>query len=90
MVNRDRHEITMEILKKASSGKKKTEIMRIVGISSSQAKLYLPTLVEKELLQIDEKNNYKTTKKGLKFLEQCENCPLFRWNKHATFKNLIK
>ncbi len=90
MVNRDRHEITMEILRKASSGRKKTEIMRIVGISSSQAKLYLPTLVEKELLQIDEKNNYKTTQKGLKFLKQCEECPLFKWDGRIKFKNLIK
>ncbi len=33
MVNRDRHDITFEILRKATAGKKKTELMREVGLS---------------------------------------------------------
>jgi predicted transcriptional regulator len=81
MVNRDRHEIAMEILSVAVSGKKKTELMRIVGLSYLQAKLYLGKLVQKGLLQIDEKRNLKTTKKGMEFLEKCEACPLFAWDK---------
>ena len=44
MVNRDRHEITIEILRKASGGKKKTEMMRDVGLSYLQAKQYLNEL----------------------------------------------
>jgi predicted transcriptional regulator len=51
MVNRDRHEITMEILDKAISGKKKTEIMRDVGLSYLQAKQYLGELVDRGLLE---------------------------------------
>ena len=68
MVNRDRHEITIEILNRAVSGRKKTEIMREVGLSYLQAKLYLNELLERRLLEIDEKHNLKTTKKGLEFL----------------------
>ena len=88
MVNRDRHEIAIEILSKAVSGKRKTEIMRDVGLSYLQAKLYLNELIERRLLEIDENRNLKTTKKGLEFLEKCEACPLFRWDKKK-LKTLI-
>ena len=81
MVNRDRHEIAIEIMNRAVSGKKKTELMRDVGLSYLQAKLYLGELVDRGLLQIDERQNFKTTKKGLEFLEKCEACPLFGWDK---------
>jgi len=81
MVNRDRHDITFEILRKSTSGKKKTELMREVGLSYTQSKKYLNILVEKELLVMDEKRLFKTTSKGLEFLEKCEPCPLFKWNK---------
>jgi len=81
MVNRDRHDITFEILRKATAGKKKTELMRDVGLSYAQSKKYLGILVEKKLLEIDEKHGFKTTGKGLEFLEKCEPCPLFKWNR---------
>ena len=81
MVNRDRHDITFEILRKATAGKKKTELMRDVGLSYSQAKQYLNMLLGKRLLEIDEKQRFKTTKEGLETLEKCEPCPLFKWNK---------
>jgi predicted transcriptional regulator len=81
MVNRDRHEIAIEIMNRAVSGKKKTELMRDVGLSYLQAKLYLGELVDRGLLQIDERQNFKTTKKGLEFMEKCEACPLFGWDK---------
>jgi predicted transcriptional regulator len=79
MVNRDRHDITFEILRKAISGKKKTELMKEVGLSYTQSKNYLNVLVEKELLAIDAKRLFRTTSKGLEFLEKCEQCPLFKW-----------
>lgn len=79
MVNRDRHEITFEILNKAISGKKKTELMREVGLSYAQSKAYLKTLLETGLLEMDKKNFYKTTSKGLEFMEKCKECPLFKW-----------
>jgi predicted transcriptional regulator len=88
MVNRDRHEIAMEILSRAASGKKKTEMMRDVGLSYLQAKLYLGELVDRGLLKIDEKHNFKTTKKGIEFLEKCEACPLFGWDKEK-LKSLL-
>ncbi len=79
MVNRDRHDITFEILKKASAGKRKTELMRDVGLSYTQSKIYLRTLIEKGLLEMDKKRLFKTTSKGLEFLEKCKECPLFKW-----------
>ena len=82
--NRDRHDITFEILKKASGGKKKTEMMRDVGLSYLQAKQYLAKLVGNGLLVIDQKHNYRTTKKGLEFLEKCAECPLFKWDLEKT------
>jgi len=81
MVNRDRHDITFEILRKATAGKKKTELMRDVGLSYAQSKKYLGILIEKKLLEIDNKRRFKTTSKGLEFLKKCEKCPLFKWNK---------
>jgi predicted transcriptional regulator len=81
MVNRDRHDITFEILKKAAAGKKRTELMREVGLSYAQSKKYLSVLVEKKLLEMDEKRLFRTTSKGLEFLEKCKECPLFKWNK---------
>jgi predicted transcriptional regulator len=81
MVNRDRHEIAIEILNRAISARKKTEIMRDAGLSYLQAKLYLGELVDRGLLEIDWKSSFKTTKKGLEFLEKCKACPLFEWDK---------
>jgi predicted transcriptional regulator len=78
MVNRDRHDITMEILRKATSGKRKTELMRDVGLSYLQAKQYLSALTKKGLLELDKQNSYKTTRKGLEILEKCMECPLFK------------
>ena len=60
---------------------KKREIMRDVGLSFLQAKQYLGELLDKGLLEIDEKRNFKTTKKGIEFLEKCQECPLFKWDR---------
>jgi predicted transcriptional regulator len=81
MVNRDRHEITFEILDKAISGKRKTELMREVGLSYTQSQTYLRHLTEKGLLETDKRGLFKTTSRGLEFLEKCKECPLFRWEK---------
>ncbi|MEM3443179.1 MAG: winged helix-turn-helix domain-containing protein [Candidatus Bathyarchaeia archaeon] len=83
MVNRDRHDITMEILRKATSGKRKTELMRDIGLSYLQVKQYLSTLTRRGLLELDEQNCFKTTKKGLEILEKCMECPLFKWKQTA-------
>jgi predicted transcriptional regulator len=81
VVNRDRHDIVVEILEKAKSRKNKTELMREVGLSYAQSKQYLTVLLEKGLLEIDEKNRYVISKKGLEFLEKCGECLLFKWTR---------
>ena len=81
MVNRDRHDITIEILRKAKSVRNKTELMRDVGLSYLQTKQYLGILLDKGLLEIDENGRFRTTKKGLEFLEKCGDCLLFKWSK---------
>ena len=81
MVRRDRHDIAVEILRKATSGRRKTELMSDVGLSSLQMKQYLDTLLEKSLLEFDNKQQLKTSKKGLEFLGRCSECLLFPWEK---------
>lgn len=76
---RDRHNIVVEILEKAKPGKKKTELMRSVGLSHPQVKQYLIALLEKGLLEVKENNLFTTSKKGLEFLEKCGECLLFNW-----------
>jgi predicted transcriptional regulator len=90
MVNRDRHDIAAEILKKASPGKKKTELMSDVGLSYAQAKQYLGMLLEKGMLQYDENHRFKTTKRGLDFLEKCADCFLCDWHQQRASKPLRK
>lgn len=87
MVNRDRHDITFEILQKSKSGKNKTELMRDVNLSYSLAKRYLDRLIEKGLLKVDSKHRFVTSDKGLKFLEECEQCPLFWWDRRGKEKH---
>jgi len=53
--------------------------MRDVSLSYLQAKQYLDKLANEGLLDLDEKGNFETTKKGLEFLEKCSKCPLFKW-----------
>jgi len=76
---RDRHEIIAEILKTAVNGKIKTHIMYRARLSYSQINEYLPLLVEKGFLDNAKvargrKGNvvYRTTAKGLQFIENLE------------------
>ncbi len=87
MVRRDRHDITVDILKKAMSQRKKTELMADVGLSYVQMKQYFKTLIDKELLEIDGDNQIKTTKKGSEFLNNCSECLLFPWGKQGRKTN---
>lgn len=80
MVRRDRHDIVMEILKSARYGRIKTEIMKDVNMSFTQAQQYLGMLTTKGLLQITENRRFATTKKGLEFMEKCEECFLCEWH----------
>lgn len=73
---RDRHDIIAEILKTAMEGKIKTHIMYKAKLSYAQINEYIPALVENGFLDnvtIKLKRRYKkmfkTTSKGLRFLE---------------------
>jgi predicted transcriptional regulator len=71
MGRRDKLRITVEILKVARNGAKKTEIMSTVGMSFSQAVKYLEELETRELLEKRNYGNngnfvYKTSEKGRK------------------------
>jgi predicted transcriptional regulator len=77
--NRDRHDIVVEILEKAKSGRSKTELMREVGLSYTQSKQYFSVLLEKGLLETTKEGHYKTSNGGLEFLEKCGECLLFKW-----------
>lgn len=86
MVNRDRHEIVMDILRKATRGNKKTELMRDAGLSYLQTKQYFSILLENKLLETNENGSLKTTNKGLEFLEKCGECLLTGWQRQKESK----
>ncbi len=76
---RDRHDIIAEILKTARVGKIKTHIMYKAKLSYSQINEYLPLLVEKGFLEnMTTKRKkqivtmYRTTKKGIEYLNHLE------------------
>ncbi len=81
MVRRDRHDIVVDILKKAASGRKKTELMADVGLSYLQTKQYLEVLIGKGLLEADDHKVLRTTPRGLDFLNKCTECLLLPWEK---------
>ncbi|MGD8505407.1 MAG: winged helix-turn-helix domain-containing protein [Candidatus Bathyarchaeota archaeon] len=76
---RDRHDIVAEILRTARGGKIKTHIMYKAKLSYSQINEYLNLLITKGFLEnttIQRKRQiitvYKTTKKGIEFLDHVE------------------
>lgn len=77
---RDRHDIAVEILRTAIDGKIKTHIMYKAKLSYAQLSEYTQLLVKKGLLEnitIRQrkmvKKIYKTTRKGLEFIDNFEN-----------------
>ena len=71
MRRRDRHDIIAEILKTAKRGKKKTYIMYEAKLSHSQLKLYLELLNRSGMI-VNDNGVYKTTPKGLTFVQEFE------------------
>jgi len=72
---RDRLYIIAEILVIAKDGSLKTQIMYRANLSFAQLNEYLNFLLKMELLKIDTENGktiYKTTPKGVKYLENYE------------------
>ena len=72
---RDRMYIIAEILNVAKDGALKTQIMYKANLSFAQLNEYLSLLIEIKLLKATSKNkrtNYKTTPKGVKYLQSYE------------------
>lgn len=76
---RCRMDIIADILDEAKHGARKTRIMYMCNLSFRQLKVYLDFLLKKDLLAVttsfeDKKSRlFKTTKKGLVFLEAYKN-----------------
>ena len=77
---RDRHDIAVEILRTAVEGRIKTHIMYKAKLSYAQLNEYIDLLLNKGLLENvtirlrkEDKKVYKTTHKGLEFIENFEN-----------------
>ncbi len=70
MGNRSRTEIVGSILDAANGGRSKSKIMYTAFLSYSQLNEYLSILIENNLLEyLDRDNKFKTSDKGLFFLE---------------------
>jgi predicted transcriptional regulator len=72
---RDRLYIIAEILEIAKGGSLKTQIMYRANLSFAQLNEYLSFLIKMKLLEIKNENNkntYRTTDKGEKYLEKYE------------------
>lgn len=70
MKYRSRTEIASRILESATGGTTKTKIMYRAFLSYAQLKEYLAVLEENRLLAYDKEGQiYKTTQKGLHFLD---------------------
>ena len=72
---RDRLYIIAEILVTAKDGSLKTQIMYRANLSFAQLNEYLNFLLKRELLKVNAENKktfYKTTSKGVKYLENYE------------------
>jgi predicted transcriptional regulator len=72
---RDRFFIIADILAIAKGGSLKTRIMYGANLSFAQLNEYLNFLIKRELLKVNSDNKktfYKTTSKGVKYLENYE------------------
>lgn len=75
--HRSKVDIVYDILVSAmGGGAKKTHILYKANISSTQVESYFSALLDHDLLEraldIDGNNIYRTTEKGMKFIECCE------------------
>ena len=75
MRNRSKLDIIYDVLVSAVSGVKKTHIMSKANLSSEQMAFYFNSLLHHSLIReakdLDNNSIYRTTEKGLKFLECC-------------------
>jgi predicted transcriptional regulator len=69
MKYRSRTELTSNILEAANGGATKTKIMYKAFLSYAQLKEYLAMLIQNDLVVQDIEGIYRTTSKGIRFLE---------------------
>jgi predicted transcriptional regulator len=69
MKHRSRTELTSNILEAANGGATKTKIMYKAFLSYAQLKEYLVMLIQNDLVVQDIEGIYRTTSKGIRFLE---------------------
>lgn len=69
MKYRSRTEIASHILEAANGGATKTKIMYKAFLSYAQLKEYLGKLIDNDLLAMESAGIFKTTSKGLRFLD---------------------
>jgi predicted transcriptional regulator len=69
MKNRGRTELASNILEAANGGATKTKIMYKAFLSYAQLKEYLAILIQNGLMTHDVKGIYRTTSKGIRFIE---------------------
>lgn len=69
MKYRSRTELASNILEAANGGASKTKIMYKAFLSYAQLKEYLAMLIRNDLMAHDNEGTYRTTGKGLRFLE---------------------
>ena len=73
MQNRQRDEISRDILTVSNGGATITQIMFKAYMSHGQAKCYLSELIENRFIEFDELNRtYRTTVNGLEYLNAME------------------
>ena len=66
---RSRTELASDILEAANGGATKTKIMYKAFLSYAQLKEYLAMLIRNDLMVHDNVGTYRTTSKGIRFLE---------------------
>ena len=77
MKYRSRTDIVCQILQTANGGTTKTRIMYGAYLSYAQLKEYLGTLIENGLVEFEsESNTYRTSPKGLRFIQMYEKIEL--------------
>jgi predicted transcriptional regulator len=69
MKYRSRTELASNILEAANGGATKTKIMYKAFLSYAQLKEYLAMLIQNDLVEPDVEGTYRTTTKGIRFLE---------------------
>lgn len=73
MKYRSRTDITSQVLEAANGGATKTMIMYKAYLSYAQLKEYLSMMLVNDLLEYNEgEHRYKTTEKGMQFVEAYE------------------